>query len=165
MGTTNPPHPHKSYLSQFYKFKLHWTSSGLCVVSKLLHLISPNSNLWNRGGGDGVGLCGPRYIRALTLAPSRPERVRLSVSSLAVFPHAHMYISLSLYIYIERERYTHMYYTYSSVVHSSADTSAIPGQNVAASVRPISLLTLHPTNIAWVKLSRKSPMDMRIPPL
>ena len=32
-------------------------------------------------------------------------------------------------------------------------------------VSPISLLTLHPTNIAWLKLSGKSPMDMSMPPL
>ena len=32
-------------------------------------------------------------------------------------------------------------------------------------IHPISLLTLHPTNIAWLNLSRNFPMDMRIPPL
>ena len=32
-------------------------------------------------------------------------------------------------------------------------------------IRPIPLLTLCPTNIARLKLSGKSPMDMRIPPL
>ena len=56
---TNPPHPHKSDLIQFDKLKLQWTSSVLCVFSKFLHLINPNWNLLNRGGGGGVGLCGP----------------------------------------------------------------------------------------------------------
>ena len=31
----------------------------LCVFDKLLHLINANINLLNRGGGGGVGLCGP----------------------------------------------------------------------------------------------------------
>ena len=34
-----------------------------------------------------------------------------------------------------------------------------------AYVRPISLLTLHPTHIAWLKLSGKSPMGLGIPPI
>ena len=32
------------------------------MFNKLLHLINPNLNLLNRGGGGGVGLCGPRRI-------------------------------------------------------------------------------------------------------
>ena len=58
---TNPPHPHKSDLNQSNKNNLQWTSSVVCVFSKFLHLINPNSNLLIRGGGGGVGLCGPRY--------------------------------------------------------------------------------------------------------
>ena len=42
---TNPPHPHTSALNQFYILKLQRTSSVLCVFSKLLRLINPNSNL------------------------------------------------------------------------------------------------------------------------
>ena len=34
-----------------------------------------------------------------------------------------------------------------------------------AGLRPISLLTLHPAKIAWLKLSGKSPMGLRIPHL
>ena len=55
-------------------------------------------------------------------------------------------------------------------IDRSADESREPLTDLPAAVvrmliRPISLLTLHPTNIARLKLSRKSPMDMRIPPL
>ena len=35
----------------------------MCVFSKCLHLINPNLNLLNRGGGGGVGLCGPNLGR------------------------------------------------------------------------------------------------------
>ena len=37
--------------------------------------------------------------------------------------------------------------------------------SVAGRIRPISLLTLHPTNIARLKLSGKSPMGLGIPSL
>ena len=58
---TNPPHPHKSDLNQFNKLEVQWTSSLLRVFDKFLHLINPNLDLLNRGGGGGVGLCGPKY--------------------------------------------------------------------------------------------------------
>ena len=55
------------------------------------------------------------------------------------------------------------------ILSSSSSSSSIKScaVNVCVSelgVRPISLLTLHPTNIAWLKLSGKFPMDLRIPP-
>ena len=31
----------------------------MCVFSKFVHLINPNLHLLHRGGGGGVGLCGP----------------------------------------------------------------------------------------------------------
>ena len=59
MGPHKPTPPHKSDLNQFNKFQSQWTSSVLCVFSKFVHLINPNLDLLNRGGGGGMGLCGP----------------------------------------------------------------------------------------------------------
>ena len=71
-GHTNPPHPHKSNLNQSNNFDLQWTSSVLCVSGKLLHLKTPNSNLLIRGGGGGVGLCGPGSQEIYACKNSKP---------------------------------------------------------------------------------------------
>ena len=53
---TNPPHPHKSDLSQLQR-----ASSVLCVFTKCLDLVNPNSNLSNRAWWGWGGFVWSQY--------------------------------------------------------------------------------------------------------
>ena len=77
------------------------------MFSKLLHLINPNINSLNRGGGGGVGLCGPRLLQ--DLASRRP----LHIASIHKYTRLHAYISMHTYMHIASiHKYIHTYSKY-----------------------------------------------------
>ena len=83
------------------------------------------------------------------------------------------YVYIYIYIYVCTHLYKYIYIYILSSAHRrpsrsptlASDPSRCYGMLYHSMLRPISLLTLHPTNIARVKLSGKSPLGLRIPPL
>ena len=93
-----------------------------------------------------------------------------------IYIYIYIYTCIYIYIYICVHIYIYIY-IYIHIIYVGSSQKCRPQfptiscrckthQNEAeCAVRPISLLTLHPTNIAWLKLSGKFPMGLGIPPL
>ena len=79
-----------------------------------------------------------------------------------LYTYVCMYVYMCIYIYI------YIYYLllcttciYIILCWRTSEVQVVA--TIVKPIRPISLLTLHPTNIAWLKLYGIFPMDMRTP--